>query len=407
MVVAWALVAAWTAVLFLAIPFARALQDRLERFAGPRVYLAAASVLGLSCILAMLAGLVRGPRTRVVRRVGTLILLGCLSAGVLLTQLQTSAEAVHFFEYGLLGFLMFRAWRHHVGDALIYPISAACLGLVAWLDEFLQWLMPGRFWDFRDIRLNAMAGAIVLACMALVFPCSELQGPISGKSVRRLCYLAWAMLLALGLALSNTPARVDWYAARIPLLHFLLNNESVMSEFGHRHVDPEIGTFFSRLSRTELPRIDGERGAEVGRILVRDHAMIRPRDFRKTYTVSDDPFRHEFFRHLIQRDHYFAAGGQYRATDPARYRHHLAVARHENQLLEKYFPQALDSAGCRWDADRQAHCAEQPEDALPFVSEVSDHLVTGMTELEWWLVLGTLAGGVGWGYARWGKEPRR
>ena len=74
-----------------------------------------------------------------------------------------------------------------------------------------------------------------------------------------------------------------------------------------------------------------------------------------TFTVSADPFQYEVFRRLIQRDHYFTVSGQYRETDPARYRHHLAVALHENQLLEKYFPQALDSAGCRWDAAKQAH----------------------------------------------------
>ena len=404
---AWVLVVAWAVVLFLSIPFARAAQGAIERFAGPRIYLAAAGVLGLGCATTLLVGVARGPRTQVARRVGALIFVGVLSTGVLLTQLQTSAEAIHFLEYGLLGFLLFRAWRHHVADPLVYPISALSLGLVAWLDEFLQWLMPGRFWDFRDIRLNAMAGAIVLLSIALVFPPPEIHGPVARRSVRRLCYLAWAMLLALGLAISNTPTRVDGYAARIPGLHFLRNNESVMSEFGHRHVDPGIGMFFSRLTRAELLRIDGARGAEVGAAILRHHALIRPKDFRMTFTVSADPFRHEFFRRLIQRDHYFAVSGNYRETDPARYRHHLAVALHENQLLEKYFPQALDSAGCRWDAAKQAQCAEGAESARPYVSEVNDHLVTGMTELEWWLVLLALAGGVGWGYVRWGKEPRR
>ena len=71
------------------------------------------------------------------------------------------------------------------------------------------------------------------------------------------------MLLALGIAVSNTPARVDRYAVRIPVLRFLRNNESVMTEFGHRHVDPEIGVFFPP-DPAELLRIDRERGAEVG-----------------------------------------------------------------------------------------------------------------------------------------------
>ena len=54
---AWALVAAWTAVLFLAVPFARAAQGAIERFAGPRIYFAAMIVWGFGCLIAMLAGL--------------------------------------------------------------------------------------------------------------------------------------------------------------------------------------------------------------------------------------------------------------------------------------------------------------------------------------------------------------
>lgn len=400
----WTPVAAWTGAILMAIPYARAMQALVERSAGPRIYLAASFVLGLVCALALLVGIVRGPRGRIVRRVAGVILLGALSAWVLLTQLQTSAEAIHFSEYGILGYLLFRAWRHHVGDPLIYPISILSLGLIAWLDEFLQWLMPGRFWDFRDIRLNAMAGIIVLLAVALVSPSPGVRGSVARRSVRWLCCLAWAMLLVLGLALSNTPARVDRYANRLPFLGFLRNNESVMNEFGCRHVDPGIGTFYSRRSQADLIRIDNERGAEVGELLLRSRVLIHPSDFKRTFAISADPFRYELFRHLIQRDHYAAAGGQYRETDAARYRHHLTVALRENQILEKYFSHALDAAGCRWDPVRRAQCSESADESLAYVSEVDHHLMTAATEWEMWLILLVSAGGVGWGYSRYGRE---
>ena len=112
---------------------------------------------------------------------------------MLFSQLQTPAEAIHFAEYGILGFLFFQAWRQPVRDPLVYPISALSLTLVAWLDEFLQWLTPGRFWDYRDIRLNLLAGVIVLSLIALVIRPAEVRGPVARRSVRRLCFLAWAL----------------------------------------------------------------------------------------------------------------------------------------------------------------------------------------------------------------------
>ena len=43
----------------------------------------------------------------------------------------------------------------------------------------------------------------------------------------------------------------------------------------------------------------------------------------------------------------------------------------------------------------------------PYVSEVNDHLVTVATDGNWRLVLLGLAGLVGWGYVRYGREPCR
>ena len=118
-----------------------------------------------------------------------------------------------------------------------------------------------------------------------------------------------------------------------------------------------------------------------------------------------DPFLNELFLHLFRRDHYYSVSWKFRETDPARFADHLTIAMRENQILEKYFPHALDAAGGRWGADKQEQCAEFADYAAPYVSEVSDHLVTAATEAQlWWILLG-LAGLVGWGYVRYGREP--
>ena len=402
---AWLWVAGGSVLIFLSIPMARAVQGFLDRRMRPDVYLVAAAAFGLAGLAAALRRIARTPGIRIGLRLGLLAAAVNGAVWLLRDHLQSSAEAIHFVEYAALGVLFFRAWRHHAQDPLVYPLALASLGLVAWADEFLQWLMPGRYWDFRDIRLNLLAGAVGLLFVASVVAPGAIRLPIVRNSARRLCAVVWALLLALGCAAAATPARVDFVAARVPGLAFLRNNESRLAEYGRRHVDPDIGTFRSRFDLAALRRIDRERGAEIGAAFA-----VGPlpdiQAYRQEHVISADPYRFEFYRHLLQRDHYAAAAGQYRTADPGRFRHHGTVAARENQILEKYFPQALAASGRAWDAARRAQCADFADWDRPYFSEVQNHLIVSAPERVWQGLLLALLVGVGWCYARWGREPR-
>ena len=402
---AWVAVAAGTFLIFSAIPFARSLQGLLDRCFRLDVYLGIAIAFGSVGLAFALRRLARFPGLRLGPRLGWLAAAGAGTVWLLRGQLQSSVEAIHFVEYAALGVLFFRAWRRHGRDPLVYPLALAGVALVAWADEFLQWLMPGRFWDFRDLRLNVLAGGIGLLFAAGVAAPGSVRMPIARSSFRRLCAVTGAFLLLLGFAVSATPARVDFAAARVPVLAFLRNNESRLAEYGRRHVDPEIGTFRSRFARAELRQLDRERGAEVGAAFAAG-ALPDLREYRRDHVISADPFRFEFYRHLLQRDHYAAVAGQYRTADPARFRHHCTVAARENQILEKYFPQALAASGRTWDAARAARCADPADRDQPYFSEVQNHLIVAAPEAAWQGLLVALLLGTGWSYARWGREPR-
>jgi len=402
---AWAAVAAGILLIFLAIPFARTLQGLLERRFRLDVYLGFAIAFGAVGLAFALRRLARFPGLRLGPRLVWLAAAGAGTVWLLRGQLQSSVEAIHFVEYAALGVLLFRAWRQHGRDPLVYPLALAGVALVAWADEFLQWLMPGRFWDFRDIRLNVLAGAVGLLFVAGIVSPGAIGMPVARSSVRRLCAVLGALLLLLGFAVSATPARVDAAVVRVPALTFLCNNESRMAEYGRRHVDPEIGTFRSRLDLDALRRSDRARGAEVGAAITAG-ALPNLREYRRDHMVSADPYRFEFYRHLLQRDHYATTAGQYRTADPARFRHHCTVAARENQILEKYFPQALAAAGRTWDAARRARCADHADWDRPYFSEVQNHLIVSAPEGAWQGLLLALLVGVGGCYARWGREPR-
>jgi len=84
-------------------------------------------------------------------------------------------EAMHFVQYGLLATLVYGALnerrratpgrpslllRHH---ALVAVVLTALAG---WVDEGIQYLLPNRYYDLRDVAFNAGPG--VLAVVALV-----------------------------------------------------------------------------------------------------------------------------------------------------------------------------------------------------------------------------------------------
>ena len=402
---AWLAVAAVALLIFSAIPWARSVQGFLDGRFRSNVYLGGAVGFGTVGLAFALRRLLRAPGARAWKRLGWLIAAAAGAAWVLRDQLQSPVEAFHFIEYAALAVLFFRAWRHHVRDPLVFPLALVGTALVAWTDEFLQWLTPGRYWDFRDIRLNALAGTVGLLFVAGAVAPGAIQLPIARSSVRRLCAMAGALLLALGFALSATPARVDFVAARVPGLAYLRNNESRLAEYGWSHVDPGIGTFRSQLDLAELRRSDRERGAEVG-VTLAGGALPLLAEYRRTHVISADPFRFEFYRHLLQRDHYAAAAGQYRMFDPERFWHHCTVAMREDQILEKYFPRALAAAGREWDDARRAQYAGDADGAAPYFSEVQNHLIVSAPESVWQGLVLALLLFDGWCYARWGRELR-
>ncbi len=86
-------------------------------------------------------------------------------------------EAVHFLEYGVLGLLLYRALSFRVLDATVF-VAAALVGvIVGTVDEIIQWIVPGRYFDFRDIALNGGASVLVQIVDLADGPAVRASGP--------------------------------------------------------------------------------------------------------------------------------------------------------------------------------------------------------------------------------------
>jgi hypothetical protein len=255
-------------------------------------------------------------------------------------------------------------------------IAAILIGiLVGTVDEFIQWLIPGRFWDFRDIVLNG--GAVTLVQLAIWQLDRRPVAAITAPSVRLLCRLTAIVVLLLTLCMAVTPQRLARLAAHLPLPERLAAGTDTICEYGYRHVVDERTAFRSRLSADELTRSDEERAFEVAAKL--DAGRGRGGLSSISTSPVDDPFTYEIRVHLFARNRNL---NRARGHDPASsdHRRFMTTAWRQNLILESFFGNTLEHSSFAWKPRLRGRveAAQNPQDV--FVSRAGEHLITGLSE---------------------------
>lgn len=151
------LILTYVLLLFASLPFTPYVVDWLKarNMLLPSVALifAGAAVTGAYLLVVRL-------RIRSLRFYALLALLLALLAGIVLT-VKTNQEQVHFLEYGLLAVLVGIDARRPT----VAFLAAAAIGL---FDECLQYFLPMRYFDLRDIAFNVTAAAFGAVAWALI-----------------------------------------------------------------------------------------------------------------------------------------------------------------------------------------------------------------------------------------------
>ena len=97
---------------------------------------------------------------------------GCaLIFGFFLWKLENPVEKVHFLEYGFVSYLAFLCIRSTWENLGIWMLRASTLGLTAvvgLVDEGIQYLLPNRFGELRDVGFNLLAGLLGLVVTELL-----------------------------------------------------------------------------------------------------------------------------------------------------------------------------------------------------------------------------------------------
>jgi len=371
----WLAVVLWITVIYTTIPVVRRLREAFVAHWPAELigYGVMAVVVGLTA-----AGiLVLRRRHRRLEPRDALWLLGVAAILLLWTRhlMGQPEEAVHFLEYGVLGVLLYRALRIRVQDATVF-FAAALVGiLVGTVDEVIQWLVPDRYWDYRDILLNG--GASVLIQIAIWRLAPRSAAPISFSSLRILCRLAAAELLLLSVCLAATPQRIAQVSRHFHHVVVPKVANDVISEYGYLHRLDDSTLFRSRLSLDALAREDATRASEVAAIL--DASRRTYGGWVHSYPVVDDPFTYEARVHLFARDRHLVQARKLTPQSPD-YRDSMTTAVRENQILERFFGATLGHSAYVWPPHKRVAFEEAHDAEAEFVSDVALHLITWVSE---------------------------
>lgn len=342
-------------------PFIGRIRDQIKDALGD----AFTTVVGLALAAAIVCVVgwgVQHVRRHRLTRVGLMALALLLFAGYT-TVMRTgmpdvdAVERIHFVEYGLVAVLFYRA---RLGAPLGAVVATTLLAgtLVGIGEEWLQWLVPTRVGDVRDVLLNFYALGCGLLFAAGLYP--------PGNSVWRVSAREWSGLLRLAAVV------VLCFAGFFHCAHL-----------GYELTDPAIGRFRSFFTKEQLREIAADR-AERWR---RDPPVsLEPLAIQDDYLV-------EGASHVLHRNTYYATG---------RFRE----AWLENAILETYYDPLLDqhsmSSGDlhRWPPAQRQEVESNVAGQLDgqYLSPVNmDRVYIGPSKPRYWaivlsLVIGLLIG---------------
>ncbi len=148
----WTIIALLVLLIYAAAPVMRSVQRYLTQALGPDMmgtYIYVALFTVLAAAFAFLY------RLRPSRTLMLMLPLGVLAGLAFIV--KRPEESVHYFEYALVAFLAVRALgtpRKQLAMALAFTVAVGAG------DEAIQYLLPNRVGDLRDVLMNSTGGAI-------------------------------------------------------------------------------------------------------------------------------------------------------------------------------------------------------------------------------------------------------
>jgi VanZ family protein len=228
----WTLSALVTALIYATLGIMPTIRKVLSRRFGAAIYWPVYGLIALFLLIVLVRVLLRLRRAGPLSAVVSLLVCGAYAWS--LASLEIPVERFHYLEYGLLTLTVFQALRRHIPNQLVFFWGTAIVFLIGVGDETIQWWLPQRVGEYRDVLINGQASLLVQVLLAFAIRPPELHVRPGTRQLR-------ATLLALPLA-------------ALPVLLFML----VVHSFGETIDDLAPVRFTTLLGRERLQSIDRE-----------------------------------------------------------------------------------------------------------------------------------------------------
>jgi VanZ family protein len=309
-------------------------------------------------------------------------------------------ESMHFVQYGVLSVLVFRALAHRLRDSGIYLAAILLTAFIGTVDETVQWFTEGRYWDFHDLPLNGYSSLLALLVVGLGLRPAYLALRVGARSMRTTAVCGTLFLVFLGACCSNT---ADWLPFWEKYFPRVAEQEDPMAEYGFLYVDPELGSFKSRLTLAELKQQDETRAQEAFDLMPEEKAHMldskRYSAFLAEYNSVKDPWLHELRVHLFSRDKNEQRVREQIAAPKPDYGSKVAKMINEDKILWAYYPAFMELYKKQPDLTFQKE-VEGDKEGKPYLSAVSKALITKISLGQIWTVIVALIALL-WGLFAW------
>ncbi|HEX5215907.1 MAG TPA: VanZ family protein [Vicinamibacterales bacterium] len=328
------------------------------RTAFPGWFGVAVNGLAGACLIIAIGAVLARVRERRGLRFGLIVaalVLAAASAAAMASAsaAQNAVERFHFIQYGLVTWLWYRVMRvppAPTADVATLVVPALAALVVGAADEAVQWFVPERVGEYRDIFLNGtaiLAGLLWSAGLDPPLPFSPRPALRSRRS----------MAIAALMAAAAIAAFVQ------------------LAQLGVVVRDDEIGVaFVSRYSGDELRALAADRAARWAR--------QPPLEMRRY--AREDQYLAEGLWHVRARNDAWERG--------------VETAWRENLILERYFAPVLDTPSYaapvnRWPPEQRRDAdSRRVATGAPFVSHANPLAIhTFSPTVLWGAILGLSA----------------
>jgi len=163
----WVLLATCTSLIYVTLPMAPSFYQSIQGYTSGmfRLYINSVFlVIGIGTVGYLSLASISGKMWRYLSLMGI-----TLGYGFFLATTELPSERIHFLEYGLLSWPLMMALKHHFSGPNLLLVAGLIISLLGFIDEVIQWILPNRYFELKDVGMNTAGGLLGILLVRFVF----------------------------------------------------------------------------------------------------------------------------------------------------------------------------------------------------------------------------------------------